>query len=138
MRKKLVAAFALLAVLAGLGLLHQYAPRHMSRGLPLRVLVICEPALRADLAPPTSRVLGHIADRRVAQFGDEGRLLSALLLKSAHERGDAFPQDEIAWDLVAIYPPGVRWEDALPRSDYVDAPVMPVLDAARQRLAAIW
>ena len=34
MRKKLVLAFALLAVLAGLGAFHQYAPRHTPRGQP--------------------------------------------------------------------------------------------------------
>lgn len=105
--------------------------------MPLRVLVIWEPVLRTDLAPPTSHVLGHIADRRAAQFWDEGRLLSALLVKSARERGDPVPDDNIAWDLVAIYSPGVRWEDAPPRPDYADSPVVQGIDAVRQRLAAI-
>ena len=104
---------------------------------PLRVLVIWEPVLRTDLAPPTSHVLGHIGDRRARQFWDAGRLLSTLMVKSAGERGDAVQENDIAWDLVAIYPPGVRWEDAPPRPDFTDAPVVQAIDAVRERLAAI-
>ena len=101
------------------------------------MLVIWEPVLRTDVAPPTSHVLGHIGDPRARQFWDAGRLLSTLMVKSARERGDPLPGDDIAWDVVAIYPPGVRWEDAPPRPDYTDAPVAHAIDAARQRLAAI-
>ena len=101
------------------------------------MLVVWEPVLRTDLAPPTSHVLAHIPDPRARQFWDAGRLLSDSMVKAARERGDPVPENGIVWDLVAIYPPGVLWEDAPPPPDFTDGPVLDVIDAARRRLAAV-
>jgi hypothetical protein len=101
------------------------------------VLVVWEPVLRTDLAPPTSHVLAHIRDPRARQFWDAGRLLSASMVQAARERGDPVPENGIVWDLVATYPPGVLWKEAPPLADFSDGPVVNVIDAARRRLGAV-
>ena len=109
----------------------------------LRAFVVWEPVLKLDVAPPTSRVLNRIPDARVAQFWDEGRVLSARIAAAATEDPHGVlgqpscSLDTIVWDWAAVYPPGVRWEDSFPRAAYAGAPVCAVIDDFRGGLTSV-
>ena len=98
--------------------------------------------MSTDLTPALSSVLARVADPRARHFWDRGRLVSAGLLRvleTRRARGEgANPpeQDGIVWDTVAIYPPGVVWEDAVPAPGYVDGPVVRVIEEVARRLAS--
>jgi hypothetical protein len=98
----------------------------------LRAIVVWEPVLWSDLTPPLTSVLAHVSDKRVAQFRDPGRLLSADLGRALRARPgevhDDPDDDDIVWDCVAIYPPGTRWEEALPAPAYINCPVVQRVD----------
>ncbi len=105
----------------------------------LRAFVVWEPVLWSDLTPPLTKVLARVSDGRVAQFWDPGRLLSADLVQALRARpGEAHDDpddDDIVWDCVAIYPPGARWEEALPAPAYIDCPVVRVIEEVQRRLS---
>ena len=106
----------------------------------LRAFVIWEPVLWSDVTPPLTSVLARVSDGRAAQFWDRGRLVSADLLRAIRterdERQADTPDDAVVWDCAAIYPPGVRWGEALPAPEYIDCPVVEVIDEVRRRLSS--
>jgi hypothetical protein len=108
----------------------------------LRVLVVWEPVLSTDREAPLSSVLARIADRRVRQFWDEGRLVSGELLTipevaRACGVGDGHPgQDGIVWDAIALYPPGATWDGTLPPPAFVDSPVIGAIEEVGRRLSS--
>src|SRR4030095_9902258 len=50
---------------------------------PLRVLVVWQPVLKSDLAPPTTGTLSRISDARAIQYWDHDRALSTYLVAVA-------------------------------------------------------
>jgi hypothetical protein len=98
----------------------------------VRVLVIWEPVLATDLAPPSTAALARIPDVRAAQYWDRKRALSHLL--GEHNRST------VVWDHIAVYAPGTLWQDAPPKPVYSDSPVRDVISGAKEsieRLLAI-
>ena len=79
--------------------------------LDVRVFVIWEPVIVTDIAPPTSGTLARIPDARVAQFWDEGRVVSAEIVRSVradparYGLADELDDDTIVWDTVVLIPP---------------------------------
>jgi len=102
----------------------------------LRVIVVWEPVLITDLAPPMNSVLSIISDPRAVQFYDEYRVLSGELLRATTERGEAC-EDDIVWDYVFVFSPEARWEMSPPIADFAGGPVVTVLDQVRQRLTLL-
>lgn len=108
----------------------------------LRVFVVWEPVLLTDIAPPTSRVLSRIADRRVVQLYDRNRRLSGEIVRSIlaepsrRPHGEGFDTKTIVWDFVAVFEPGQRWEAVFPSPGYQGYPVADVIDEVRRRLVA--
>ena len=104
------------------------------------MLVVWEPVILTDIAPPTSRVLAKMPDPRVSQFWDRDRLLSREIVKSAladaaHALHDDYSSEGfVVWDFVAVFPPGARWGPAVPSPDYHGSPVAEVIDEVRRRL----
>ena len=104
----------------------------------MRVLVIWEPMLATDWARPGSGVLSRIPDRRALQFWDKGHLFAQQLRRdlqaSAGPPGsDAsgaefcnqlLERDGTLWDLLAVYPKGARWGDALPQPALMGCPAV--------------
>ena len=101
-------------------------------GSAVRVLVVWEPILITDIAPPISAVLGRLSDRRVRQFWDPDHLLSAQMRKDARPPQ---PTEECCdrrghlWDMAAVYPPGPTWTDRLPVATVFNGPVVDVIDS---------
>lgn len=107
--------------------------------LPLRVLVVWEPVLATDVAPPTNRVLARVLDRRAVQFWDEDRLISREILRASPSGAASDPDaedGEIVWDYVAIHPAGSRWEGGPPPPDFEGGTVVEVIEEVRSRLGA--
>ena len=94
----------------------------------LQVIVVWEPVLWTDLAPPTTYALRRISDPRTAQFWDPSRLLSSRMAEA---------RDDVVWDYVAIHPAGALWGSSPPPAEFDGAPVVEVIDEVRRRLAAL-
>ncbi|MGH9776258.1 MAG: hypothetical protein ACRD50_15090 [Candidatus Acidiferrales bacterium] len=102
----------------------------------LRVFVIWEPIRATDWSAPGSMVLGRVSDPRAAQFWDKDHLF-ATRLESRIESDPLEPRPSCCknagfeWDEVAIYSPAARWDDRLPRAEYLDGPVYVLRDLSR-------
>ncbi len=107
----------------------------------ITVLVVWEPVLWTDVAPPISSVLARVTDSRAVQFWDEGRTVSASMLLSPREDAplpgehEAATPETILWDLVAVYPPGPIWSSRSPPA-YSGGPVGFVMDEVREAIRA--
>ena len=103
----------------------------------LSVFIIWEPVLKTDIAAPLTSVLSLLGDRRVAQFWDPDRVVSADFVRSANTNparyglDEPLPPDFVAWDIVAVFAKSARWEHDLPIPDYYGGPVTDSMDAAR-------
>jgi hypothetical protein len=106
----------------------------------VRVLVVWEPVLPTDVAPPVAGALGLITDGRVAQYWDAGRSLSNDLVRSVNAAPNRYglreplPSGFIAWDVVAVFGPGEHWAEDVPVPDYYGGPVVDVIDPAREAI----
>ena len=96
---------------------------------PIRVLVVWEPVIWSDVAPPTDASTGRVADPRAVQFWDPARAVSRELVRVA-----GLPPDTIVWDFVAIYRPGSRWAERPPEALYHGYPVADVIAEVRAGL----
>lgn len=108
----------------------------------IRVFVIWEPVISTDVHPPTAEVRAPVADPRVTEYWDEGLWMSPRFVERARLTAEAagttpvIAAGEIAWDFVARFPPGVRWEEPFPVWDYYDRPVENVIGAVEAQVAA--
>src|SRR5688572_24001977 len=93
---------------------------------PIRVLVVWEPVISTDLAPPTTGILSRVSDRRAQQYWDRDRLLS----KAMGEKDES----SIVWDIALVYPPNTRWEERPPAPLFKDRPVVRVVAGITQAL----
>jgi hypothetical protein len=84
-------------------------------GARLRVFVIWEPVLANDWGTPAQALTANVPDRRVVQFFDRERRLSAMLGGVAHleslasDRRIAFRMKDVIWDTALVYPAGASW-----------------------------
>ena len=107
----------------------------------LEVLVVWEPVIKTDVAAPLTRVLHLIPDRRVNQYWDPDRVVSADMVRSVNEAPARYgfegplPADFIVWDVVAVFPRGARWDGAIPIPVFYDGPVVNAIDDARKAIS---
>lgn len=91
---------------------------------------------------PTTSVLMRVSDPRAQQFWDRDRQLSRLMVR-------ALPRDTlgsvaeidtsgttVAWDCVAVFRAGVRWDAKFPVPDWAGRPVADVVEGLRRWLVA--
>lgn len=107
----------------------------------VRVFAVWQSILPSDWARPGPGILGRIKDPRARQFWDPKnifpKLLGERLKGSSHPQPQCcFDADDTPWDLVAVYPAGVRWEKTLPQASFIDGPVVSVRPALRKALDA--
>jgi len=113
------------------------------KGFPERKitpLIIWEPILRTDFAPPGHGALSRISDPRAAQFWDpQHRFALDLRIKLAadaeHPQPSCCDTEDIPWDLIVVYPAGAKWESDLPRAVYADGPVWRIKSALRKAIS---
>ena len=118
-------------------LLHKYP------AADVRVLVVWEPVILTDIGKPLQVVRRPLADPRVTEFWDEKRWLSPRMIERAamiaRGKGEEPPlgPDEIAWDVIAMFPPGTLWEDPFPvPSWYGEEPVVRSLGPVEEALSS--
>ena len=92
-----------------------------------------------DWTAPTTSVLSRLHERRAAQYWDRKLLLSRKIKDAvgsdpAHGLGAIAGQAKVVWDVVMIYPKGIRWEGTFPSPAFVDRPVVSVIGSFRQQL----
>ena len=95
------------------------------------VFAVWQPMLPTDWGAPTAGVLKRMPDGGVRQYWDPNHLIAKTLAadaRSPQPEPDCCERDEILWDLVAVYPPGVRWEDRLPTAVMINGPVVNVAE----------
>jgi hypothetical protein len=95
----------------------------------VRVFVIWEPVLPTDFVAPSTAPLARIPDARALQYSDRKRSLSHLL----GERN----RSTVVWDYIAVYAPGMLWQDAPPKPIYSDGPVRDVISAAKESVQRV-
>lgn len=92
----------------------------------LHVLVVWEPILPTDWAPPSSGVLARTSDRRAIQFWDRTHHVALALGASLHQQ----PKPEccdargVLWDVAAVFPKDALWTDSAPRAVLLNGPVV--------------
>lgn len=107
----------------------------------LSVLIIWDPVLKSDISAPLTQVLGLLGDRRVKQFWDPDRVVSADLVRSAstdpahYGFDEALPPEFVAWDVVAVFAKSAHWEHDLPVPVYYGGPVRDSIDGSRIAIA---
>lgn len=97
----------------------------------VQVFVVWQSILPSDWTRPGSGILTRVHDTRARQFWDKDNLFPSKLgerirMDKDHPEPNCCWQDDIPWDMVAIYAPGARWEEALPAAVFVDGPVYAV------------
>jgi hypothetical protein len=133
------ATLALLLALAGCGFVERREATTSdtpaeARGTALpalrRVMVIWLPVIESDQGPPTDTVRGPLQDPRVIEFWDPQRWASPRMMERAtlmvRARGEEpdFEPDAIAWDLIALFPAGVAWDEPFPTPTWWNGPVV--------------
>lgn len=114
-----------------------------SKSQPVRVLVVWEPVIKTDIAPPTTNTLSRISDSRAMQYWDPDRALSAYLVSEARadptwvrpeERERVLADDFIVWDAALVFPAGSSWNASPPPPSFSGGPVVDELDSIRAAL----
>jgi len=94
--------------------------------------------LPTDLGAPTSLVLERLKDTRARQFWDPRHTLAKRLAADARPpqpKQHCCDQDDVLWDLAAIYPPGEVWAGQIPPATFFDGPVVKVKAGLEAALA---
>jgi hypothetical protein len=91
----------------------------------IRVIAIWEPMLPTDWNRPTTAVLDRLSDRRAIQWWDNQHIIAGLLKASAgKENPGCCKRNETLWDVISVYPPGMKWTETLPSPAFFAGPVV--------------
>ena len=106
-----------------------------------RVFLVWEAVRAADTLGPPRGTYARVPDRRVRQFWDRNLLLSQRMVHDLMENPKLLPDSErvaegvVLWDIAAVFPPGARWDHAMPKPDYYGRPVAAVAEEIERALA---
>jgi hypothetical protein len=96
------------------------------RGAEIEVFAVWEPMLATDWQAPGNGVLARLKDVRARQYWDPEHLLAKRLAADAREpqpKQACCVQDNILWDLAALYPAGAQWKELLPGAVFFNGPI---------------
>ena len=106
---------------------------------PTKVFVIWEPILPTDWSRPTTFAMKRIGDQRVQQYWDPDHHVARKLAADARSPQpvpDCCERSGILWDLAAVYPPGVSWNERLPPAVVFNGSVIDVAAQIESALRA--
>ena len=98
-----------------------------------------QPMLPTDWSAPSGFALKRLSDRRVQQYWDPNHALARQMKNDARPPQpveNCCVRSDILWDLAAVYPPGVVWTNQLPPAVVFNGPVVDVIEAIEEALAA--
>ena len=107
------------------------------------LVVIWEPVILSDRRPPGRSVTQPIATLPAQRFWDGNLLASKSVVRTALKHPEQLPAgvhiDEsfIVWDIVALWPPGARWDDDMPLPEWFDSTVVDAEAELTTRLSAL-
>ena len=102
------------------------------------MFAVWEPILASDFMAPTTGALRRISDARARHYWDEDHVLAKVMKRDARSpqpKEECCENDGVLWDLVAIYPPGARWEARMPPAMMFDGPVYRLTEKINAALA---
>ena len=102
------------------------------------MFAVWEPILASDFMAPTTGALRRISDSRARHYWDEDHVLAKVMKRDARPpqpKEECCENDGVLWDLVAIYPPGARWEARMPPAMMFDGPVYRLTEKINAALA---
>lgn len=102
------------------------------------MFAVWEPILASDFMAPTTGALRRISDSRARHYWDEDHVLAKVMKRDARPpqpKEECCENDGVLWDLVAIYPPGARWEATMPPAAMFDGPVYRLTEKIHAALA---
>ena len=85
--------------------------------------------LPTDWQRPGAAVLSRISEARVRQYWDAPHTLARRIARDTRApqpKQQCCVRADVLWDLAAVYPPGVRWDDQLPPAIFFNGPVVKV------------
>jgi hypothetical protein len=101
--------------------------------------VVWEPILPTDWYRPTRKTLKRVSDARAAQFWDKDHLIATAVKQQLLQFHGSNPKccedNGHLWDMVAAYPPGVKWDEAPPVFD--DGPVYRIAPTLEQKISSM-
>jgi hypothetical protein len=103
----------------------------------LRIFVVWEPILASDFTAPNTLVLRRIGDPRARHYWDKEHVLAKRIGRDARppqSETRCCRQEEILWDIAAVYPKGARWDATMPPAIVFDGPVLYVTDEINRAL----
>ena len=109
----------------------------------LHVFVVWERVIPTDIAEPTNGKLAVVRDARVEQYWDPTRAISKDIVRAVLASPPRYPLSQdidattIVWDMIAVFPKGVRWEADIPVPLYHGEPVVRAIPELRRTLAAM-
>ena len=59
------------------------------------------------------------------------------MMVRAQGREPDFDPEDIAWDLISLFPPGTMWEEPFPAPSWYDAPVVNALEDVEEYVAGL-
>jgi hypothetical protein len=98
-------------------------------------------AVRSKDKPVPKGTYDRVRDPRVTQFWDPDLDLSKRIVRDVMRNPGAYSLDDkiekktIVWDFAAVYPAGVRWEEAFPPPAYYGRPVAAVIREVEGRVS---
>lgn len=114
-----------------------------SATLPLRIFVVWMHVTVGDRHPPNSLVLLRIPDQRAEQWWDPHRLIAKAMLRDyppdtglamADTSGAGPP---LIWNFVALWRPGVTWNERVPLPDFSGHPIEEYVERFRRRASEL-
>jgi hypothetical protein len=100
-----------------------------------RVFAVWERALWTDWHATSTATPSVIGGPRVSAYWDPGCRVSRAILKTRpKEPGPRVWLWGTLWDYVAVIPPGVRWDQAFPETEFSGGPIIKVIDHVENRL----
>ena len=98
-------------------------------GAPISVFAVWDKILPTDWREPGTRVRYRLNDARVRHFWDPNHTVAAEL-RRAGQTSQMEPgcceKNGIWWDVLAVFPPGARWEEKLPQPLLLDGTIVDV------------
>lgn len=121
--------------LEGASEIQRVLEKHPDR--PVAVFAVWDRILLTDWRKPGTGVRYRLSDRRVRQFWDPDHTVAAELRRvgqASQMAPGCCEKGGVWWDVLAVFPPGTRWDEALPKPALLDGTIEDVASRLEELL----